>query len=56
MDGATITVGETYYLVVIIREEAASVWRLLPCDNSHLRCPAMALPGPPVESAVASAA
>ena len=26
------------YLVVIVREEAATVWRLLSCDNSHLRC------------------
>jgi hypothetical protein len=30
---------------MIILEEAASVWRLLVCDNSHLRCPFVALFG-----------
>jgi hypothetical protein len=30
-------------LVVIIREEAASVWRLLLGDNSHLRCPVVCM-------------
>ncbi len=54
MDGAIITIGETSLPTVIILEEAASTWRLLFCDNSHLRCPlvqicghAARLTGPP---------